>query len=102
MGIVPYAFSVPHFIKSGGAEAGFAAIIGLAILILLYFAHARETATLREQAYEWAQRVQQLEARITQLSRQQASLGTSAAPPVPAPERAAPGGAAEPNTVTPA
>src|SRR5690349_7396008 len=80
MGSIPFAFSVHHFINSVGADAGFAAIIGLAILILLYFAHARETASLREQVYEWAQRVQQLEARITQLSRQQASLSTPAAP----------------------
>ena len=62
------------------ADAGFAAIIGLAILILLYFAQARETASLREHDYEWAQRVQQLEARVNQLSRQQASL------PAPAPQ----------------
>jgi hypothetical protein len=81
---VPFAFSVHHFINSVGADAGFAAIIGLAILILLYFAHARETASLREQIYEWAQRVQQLEARVTQLSRQQASLPT---PSEPVPDR---------------
>jgi hypothetical protein len=79
MGSVPFAFSVHHFINSVGADAGFAAIIGLAILILLYFAHARETASLREQIYEWAQRVQQLEARVTQLSRQQASLPSTSA-----------------------
>ena len=33
--------------RSVGADAGFAAIIGLAILVLLYFAQARETANLR-------------------------------------------------------
>jgi hypothetical protein len=80
MGSVPFAFSVHHFINSVGADAGFAAIIGLAILILLYFAQARETASLREQIYEWAQRVQQLEARVTQLSRQQASVSTASEP----------------------
>ena len=37
----------------------------------LYFAQARETANLREQAYEAAQRVAQLEARLTSLARQQ-------------------------------
>jgi hypothetical protein len=97
MGSIPLAFSVHHFINSVGSDAGFAAIIGLAVLILLYFAHARETANLREQLYEWAQRVQQLEARITQLSRQQASVASQhvqpAAPatqqtPAPAPARA--------------
>ncbi|MGA2925367.1 MAG: LytR C-terminal domain-containing protein [Solirubrobacteraceae bacterium] len=73
-----YAFSVHHFIGSVGADAGFAAIIGLAILVLLYFAQARETATLREQAYQSAQRVQQLEARLAQLSRLQAPQPASA------------------------
>ena len=65
----PFAFSVHHFINSVGADAGFASIIGLAILVLLYFAQARETASLREQADEAAQRVQQLEARLAQLAR---------------------------------
>jgi hypothetical protein len=96
MGSLPFAFSVHHFINSVGSDAGFAAIIGLAILILLYFAHARETANLREQVYEWAQRVQQLEARITQLSRQQASVTSQPAPPVPATPRTAPARAGAP------
>ncbi|MDQ6778883.1 MAG: hypothetical protein M3071_22270, partial [Actinomycetota bacterium] len=47
-----------------GADAGFAAIIGLAVLVLLYFAQARETASLREQAELAAQRVAQLESRL--------------------------------------
>ena len=72
MGPIPFAFSVSHFINSVGADAGFASIIGLAILVLLYFAQARETSSLREQAYEAAQRVQQLEARLSQLGRQAA------------------------------
>src|SRR5438270_1592235 len=79
MASIPFAFSVHHFINSVGAYAGFAAIIGLAILVLLYFAQARETASLREQAYEAAQRIQQLENRIVQLGRQTAPA------PAPAP-----------------
>ena len=43
MRVIPFAFSVHHFITTVGADAGFAAIIGLAILVLLYFAQARET-----------------------------------------------------------
>ncbi len=70
MGPLPFAFSVQHFISSVGADAGFASIIGLAVLVLLYFAQARETATLREQAAEAAKRVAQLEARLGQVSRQ--------------------------------
>jgi hypothetical protein len=100
-GSIPFAFSVHHFINSVGADAGFAALVGLAILILLYFAQARETSALREHAYEAAQRVQQLEARLAYLTRMQGAppqQGTAVAPapagaggPVaqPAPGRAA-------------
>jgi hypothetical protein len=93
MATIPFAFSVHHFINSVGADAGFAAIIGLAILVLLYFAQARETHNLREQAYEATQRVGQLEGRIAQLVRQQTG-GTQAPGPVPAPLRATPGAVA--------
>src|SRR5579884_3112856 len=71
MGSLPLAFSVHNFIASVGADAGFAAIIGLAVLILLYFAHARETANLREEAAILAARLQQAEARVAELSRPQ-------------------------------
>ena len=91
MGPIPFAFSVHHFINSVGADAGFASIIGLAILVLLYFAQARETSSLREQAYESAQRVQQLEARIAQLTRQvQVRLQPPAPVPAPIPPAARP------------
>ncbi|HTX33006.1 MAG TPA: LytR C-terminal domain-containing protein [Solirubrobacteraceae bacterium] len=69
MGSMPLAFSVHNFISSVGADAGFAAIIGLAVLVLLYFAHARETANLREEASVLAERLQQAEARVAELSR---------------------------------
>ncbi len=69
MGSVPFALSVHHFINSVGADAGFASIIGLAILVLLYFAQARETATLRDYAQEASQRIQQLEGRLLSLTR---------------------------------
>jgi hypothetical protein len=73
MGLTPFAFSVHHFISSVGADAGFAAIIGLAILVLLYFAQARETSSLRDQAAEAVERVQQLEAHVARLGRPQPS-----------------------------
>ncbi len=50
MGAIPYALSVTHFVNSVGAKAGFAAIIGLALLVLLFFAQMRETASLRDRA----------------------------------------------------
>jgi LytR cell envelope-related transcriptional attenuator len=74
MASLPFALSVHHFISSVGADAGFASLIGLALLILLYFAHARETATLRSRADEAGFRVQELEAQLADLADQVAAL----------------------------
>ena len=80
MGLAPFAFSVHSFISSVGADAGFASIVGLAVLVLLYFAQARETESLREQTHESARRVQQLEGRLAYLSGLQESSSAPAAP----------------------
>ena len=74
MASLPFALSVHHFISSVGADAGFASLIGLALLILLYFAHARETATLRSRADEAGFRVQELETQLADLADQVAAL----------------------------
>src|ERR1700733_1115253 len=71
---IPFALSVHHFISSVGADAGFASLIGLALLVLLYFAHARETATLRSRADEAGLRVQELEMHLADLADQVAAL----------------------------
>jgi hypothetical protein len=102
MGALPLALSVHNFISSVGADAGFASIIGLAILILLYFAHARETSALREQAARLAERLQQAEAKLAQSAGAQAAVPppsfqpaqASAAAPVAQPATAAAVGAA--------
>src|SRR5437588_867825 len=92
MAPMPFALSVHNFISSVGADAGFAAIIGLAFLVLLYFSHARETANLREQAALLTQRLQQAEARVAQLTRAQsaAQAGAVQAAAASAPARAYP------------
>jgi hypothetical protein len=77
MASIPLALSIHHFINSVGSDAGFASIIGLAVLILLYFTQARETASLRDYASEATGRIQQLEARVAQLSRSQATGGAT-------------------------
>jgi hypothetical protein len=69
MTTVPFALSVHSLVNSLGTDLAFAAIIGLAILILLYFAQARETATLRERLDDAAQWIETLESRLTQLQR---------------------------------
>ncbi len=86
MGVIAFALSVQHFISTVGADAGFAAIIGLALLVLLYFAQARETASLRDRVHETVEHVQELEARVAQLSQLARSLpGSPAVAPAPAP-----------------
>src|SRR5947209_9702561 len=90
MGSLDFAVSIHSLVTSGGAYAGFAAVVGLAILVLLHFAQARESAGLREQVDESAQRVAQLEARLGQLLRQPAAAAPPAsAVPAPAPATAA-------------
>lgn len=74
MASIPFGLSVHHFISSVGADAGFASLIGLALLVLLYFAHARETATLRSRADEAGLRVQELETQLADLADQVAAL----------------------------
>ncbi|HEY1523611.1 MAG TPA: LytR C-terminal domain-containing protein [Solirubrobacteraceae bacterium] len=89
MASLPLALSVHSLVSSVGADAGFAAVIGLAILALLYFAHARETANLREEAAMLAQRLQDAEARLDAARR---SAPAQTAPSVaPAPAAVLPG-----------
>ena len=69
MSAIPYALSVHHFISTVGADAGFAAIIGLALVVLLFFAQARETAHLRERAEDAEDALQRLELYVEQVAR---------------------------------
>lgn len=57
------AFSLQSDVKSIGAYAGFAAIIGLALLVLLYFAHARELRRMSDWLHEQEERLRNLPAR---------------------------------------
>jgi LytR cell envelope-related transcriptional attenuator len=74
MQAIPYALSVHHFISSVGADAGFAAFVAVALLVLLYFSQARETSNLRRRADEAGQRVEELEGRLYELSEQISAL----------------------------
>lgn len=88
MAAIPYALSIHHFINSVGADAGFAAIIGLAILILLFFSQARETAGLRRRADEAEAQLARLHAYVDELSRSRVAAAPTVAP-VAAPPAAA-------------
>jgi hypothetical protein len=86
--------SIQHFINSVGAKAGFASIIGLALLVLLFFTQSRETANLRRRADEAEQQLYQLQLYVDHLSRQRAQHAPPAAAhttgaPVAAPPAAA-------------
>jgi len=88
MAAIPFALSIHHFISSVGADAGFAAIIGLALLVLLFFAQARETSNLRRRADDAEAELQALQMYVQQLARTPAP-----APPTPAPVAAPPAAA---------
>src|ERR1700755_868507 len=79
MASIAYALSITHFINSVGAKAGFASIIGLALLVLLFFPQSRETANLRRRADEAEQQLYQLQLYVDHLSRQRTQH--AAAPP---------------------
>jgi hypothetical protein len=57
------AFSLQSDIKSIGAYAGFAAIIGLALLVLLYFAQAREIRRMSDWLDQQEERLRNLAVR---------------------------------------
>ncbi len=92
MASIAYALSIQHFINSVGAKAGFASIIGLALLVLLFFTQSRETANLRRRADEAEQQLYQLQLYVDHLSRQrsqQAAAPQTTGAPVAAPPAAA-------------
>jgi LytR cell envelope-related transcriptional attenuator len=68
------ALSVSERIKTYGAYAGFAAVLGLAVLALLYFAQAREVKRLREWAGRAPERALELEERIQADATRRAAL----------------------------
>jgi hypothetical protein len=80
------SLSVHGFVNSVGAYVGLGSIVAVALLVLLYFAHARETATLRDRLDEAQQRISGLEGRIGQLMQMQAAQrGRAPGPVAPAP-----------------
>src|SRR5690349_9871954 len=96
MASIAYALSIQHFINSVGAKAGFASIIGLALLVLLFFTQSRETANLRRRADEAEQQLYQLQLHVDHLSRQrsQQAAAPAAAQTTGAPVAAPPAAAA--------
>ncbi|HVW18974.1 MAG TPA: hypothetical protein VHB30_12075, partial [Solirubrobacteraceae bacterium] len=67
------ALSVAHKIEQYGAYCGYASILGLGVLSLLYFAQAREVKRLRE----WAGRAPERAAEVEQAAVQAAERARS-------------------------
>jgi hypothetical protein len=85
------ALSVSDKIDQYGAYAGFASVLGLAVLSLLYFAQAREVKRLREWAGRSPERTAEMQDRAVAAAQQRAIVS----PPRPA----TPVGAAAPAVV---
>src|SRR6476661_10411379 len=64
--IVVAALHVSQRIKDYGSYAGFACVLGLAVLSVLYFSQAREVKRLREWAGRAPERDAELQARVTE------------------------------------
>jgi hypothetical protein len=100
------ALSVTDKIEQYGAYAGFASVLGLAVLSLLYFAQAREVKRLREWAGRSPERAAELQERAVAAAQQRAIAqpqrpagaqpqpGTPGAPGQPRPAAATPAGQA--------
>jgi len=83
------AFSLQSDVKSIGAYAGFAAMIGLALLVLLYFAQAREIRRLSDWLEQQEDRLRNLPARTPAARPLPAAPAARVAPPpavLPLPE----------------
>ncbi len=86
MAAIPFALSVHHFITSVGEYAGFAAIVGLAILVLLFFAQAREIASMRRRTEAAEEQLERQGIFLEQLGRPtSAAAATGLAPDTGAP-----------------
>src|SRR5213078_3817377 len=68
------ALHVSQRIKDYGSYAGFACVLGLAVLSLLYFAQAREVKRLREWAGRAPERDAELQARVTAEAQQRTAV----------------------------
>ncbi|HET9094812.1 MAG TPA: LytR C-terminal domain-containing protein [Solirubrobacteraceae bacterium] len=88
---MPFAsLSIHSLVTSVGAYVGLGSLLAVAILILLYFGQARETATLRNRLDESQQRIAGLEARIAQLLQRPGPQRPRGAAPVAPPPVAPP------------
>src|SRR6202521_3361922 len=77
------ALSISNSLTKVGAIAGLAAVLGLAVLSLLYFAQARELKRLREWAGRAPERSAELEQRVTTAAAARVQQPAPAVRPIP-------------------
>lgn len=99
MHFVVAALELSDKLQTVGALAGFAAIIGLAVLSVLYFGQAREVKRLREWAGRAPERAAEMQDRVTSVAGKRVVAQPQAQPPAepvrpPAAQPATPGAAA--------
>jgi LytR cell envelope-related transcriptional attenuator len=99
LAVLAFSLDLSDRIKTYGGYAGFAAIIGLAVLAVLYFAQAREVKRLREWAGRGPERAAEAGARVSADAQKRI-----VAAPLARPDPITPAGqsAPPPATVTPA
>lgn len=102
MGPHVLAISINNQIQQVGAIAGLAAILGLAVLSLLYFAQAREVKRLREWAGRAPERDAELKQSVVADAQRRVAPQTAAGTGQPAAAAATAAGAAGATTVQPA
>jgi hypothetical protein len=88
MSSLELAISISREVERIGALAGFASILGLAVLSLLYFAQSREVKRLREWAGRSPERDAELRQNVAEAASARATSGV-ARTPTPAPARPA-------------
>src|SRR3954471_13246676 len=96
-GGLPLALHIPHVVEQAGSIAGFAAVLGLAVLSALYFSQARDLRRLREWAGRAPERAAEAQPAPAVPGRVVATPQPRPAGPTPAPGASpAGGGAAKP------
>src|SRR3954454_14399511 len=82
------ALSLQDKVEQYGSYAGIAAVFGLGVLSLLYFAQAREVKRLREWAGRAPERAAELEARAVAAAEERRAAGSEGVAAAPAPAAA--------------
>src|SRR4051812_29799119 len=90
-GGLPLALHIPHVVEQAGSIAGFASVLGLAILSALYFSQARDLRRLREWAGRAPERAAEgqptaaaVPGRVVAVPQQRPARAQSAPTPAPA------------------